>query len=82
MGDMRMSPISVINMFKLILMNFNKYPEYLSCSGKRKYKTVLDASDAGRVQEYNNSYTVKLYIYECEYCKNFHLTQQKTEMPV
>lgn len=63
-------------------MNFNKYPEHLSCSGKKRYKTLLIASDAGRAQEYNNKYTIKLYIYECTYCNEFHLTQIKTENPV
>ena len=63
-------------------MNFNKYPEYLACLGKKRYKNEIDASDAGRMQMYNNKYTIELYMYECPYCKQFHLTQQKTEMPV
>ena len=63
-------------------MNFNKYPEYSSCSGKKSYKNVLLATDAGKAQEYNSNFTIKLYIYECDYCKCFHLTQQKTEMSV
>jgi len=64
------------------MATFHKYPEHLSCTGKKKYKSVLDASDAGRAQMYNNKYEIQLYMYECEYCKNYHLTQQKTEMPV
>lgn len=63
-------------------MSFNKYPKYLSCFAKKKYKTVLLASDSGRAQVYNSKFTIKLYIYECEYCKEFHLTQQVTDMPV
>jgi len=63
-------------------MNFNKYPEHSSCSGKKQYNDVLMATDAGRAQMYNNGFKIQLYIYECEYCKKYHLTQQKTEMPV
>jgi len=63
-------------------MNFNKYPEHLSCLSKKKYKTVSLASDAGKTQVYNSKFTIQLYIYECDYCNEFHLTQQKTDMPV
>lgn len=63
-------------------MTFNKYPEHYSCKGKKQYKDVLLASDAGRAQMYNNKFNIQLYIYECDYCKQFHLTQQKTKMPV
>lgn len=59
-----------------------KYPEHTSCSGKKRYATTGLATDAGKTQEYNNRYTVKLYIYECEYCDGFHLTQTPTDMPV
>lgn len=59
-----------------------RYPEHSSCFGKKRYDSAVLASDAGRMQMYNSGYTIKLYMYECEYCKKFHLTQQKTKMPV
>ena len=34
---------------------FHKYPESLSCFGKKKYKDVIAASDAGKIQIYNNN---------------------------
>lgn len=59
-----------------------KYPESLSCLSKKKYKTIIEASDAGKMQMYNNNYTIQLYMYECDYCKQYHLTQQVTDLKV
>ena len=60
-------------------MKVYKYPEYSSCRWKKKYKTIDQANDAGKLQLFNNKYAIELYIYECEYCMQYHLTQQKTE---
>ena len=54
----------------------------MSCFGKKKYKDVIAASDAGKSQIYNSNFTIQLYIYECEYCNQYHLTQQKTDIKV
>lgn len=60
-------------------MKIYTYPEYSSCRWKKKYLTIDQANDAGKLQMYNLDYTIQLYIYQCEYCNNFHLTQQETE---
>jgi hypothetical protein len=60
-------------------MNFQKYPEYSSCIGKKKYDSVIDASDAGKMQMFNNGFKMELYMYQCGYCEKYHLTQQITD---
>jgi len=64
------------------MFQWNKYPESLSCFTKKKYKDVIAASDAGKSQIYNSNFTIQLYIYECDYCHQYHLTQQKTDIKV
>ena len=49
------------------IMNFQKYPEYSSCTGKKKYDSVIDASDAGKMQMFNNEFKIELYIYQCNW---------------
>lgn len=59
--------------------NFFKYPIWVSCSGKNKYKTLNDANLAGKNSMYKSNYSYQLYIYECQYCNQYHLTNQHTE---
>lgn len=63
-------------------MKVYKYPEHLSCRWKKKYLTIDQANDAGKSQMYANNFEIQLYIYQCEYCSNFHLTQQEAEYKV
>lgn len=64
------------------MFRWSKYPESLSCFGKKKYKDAIAAIDAGKIQIYNSNFTIELYIYECDYCQQYHLTQQKTDIKV
>lgn len=59
--------------------NWFKYPEWSSCLGKKRYKSIIEASDSGKLQMYNNNNTIQLYIYKCDYCQKYHLTTQVTE---
>lgn len=56
-----------------------KYPYWSSCLGKKEFKSLIEASDAGRSVMYNNSNKVQLYIYKCDYCEKYHLTNTETE---
>ena len=62
-------------------MTFTKYPIYSSCTPKKKYSDIIAASDAGKMQMYDRNYEVELYIYQCEHCQQYHLTQQVTDIP-
>lgn len=64
------------------MKKWSKYPESISCFGKKQYKDIIAASDAGKIQIYNSGYKLELYIYECPYCLKFHLTQQITDTKV
>jgi hypothetical protein len=61
---------------------FSKYSEGQSCTGKRKYNSIIEASDVGRNQIYLSDFKLKLFIYECVFCKKFHLTTNKTDLEV
>lgn len=62
-------------------MKIHKYPEHSSCKGKKSYNTLNHANDIGKIQIYENN-SEQLYIYQCNYCNKYHLTQQKTEYQV
>jgi hypothetical protein len=55
-----------------------KNPWWTSCSGKKKYKTFELANQAGIQSMFNDNYKNDLYIYECDYCKEYHLTSKET----
>lgn len=59
--------------------NFFKYPIWSSCSGKKKYDNFDLANNAGKGSMYNNNYEKQLYIYHCQYCNKYHLTNQETK---
>lgn len=62
-----------------------KYPEHLSCKWKKKYDNIDQANDAGKLQMFDNEDNIlirQLYIYQCDYCNKYHLTQQETEYKV
>lgn len=56
-----------------------KHPWWTSCTGKKRYETMNLANNAGKISMYNNGYKSQLYMYECSYCKKWHLTSQVTE---
>lgn len=61
------------------------YPKHLSCDAKKAYNDINMANDIGKMQMYNMSgdrIGPQLYIYHCEYCNKYHLTQQQAEFKV
>lgn len=64
------------------MKKYSKYPEWLSCYGKKQYDNINEANDIGISSMYNSNYKIQLYIYECEYCNKYHLTNKETDIRV